>query len=64
MKLEFPQQTWEKYSNTKFHKNTSSGTRVVYLPTDRKTDWHDKANCRFLEFYEPAYNQSVNAAPV
>ena len=29
MKLEFPGQIFEKYSNIKFHKNPSSGSRVV-----------------------------------
>ena len=29
MKLEFPQQIFEKYSNIKFHGNPSSGSRVV-----------------------------------
>jgi hypothetical protein len=29
MKLEFPRQSFEKYSNIKFHKNLSSGSRVV-----------------------------------
>ena len=29
MKLEFPRQIFEKYSNVKFNKNPSSGSRVV-----------------------------------
>jgi len=29
MKLEFSQQSFEKYSNIKFHENSSSGSRVV-----------------------------------
>ena len=29
MKLEFYQQFFKKYSNTKFHENPSSGSRVV-----------------------------------
>jgi len=29
MKLEFSRHIFEKYSNTKFHGNQSSGTRVV-----------------------------------
>jgi len=29
MKLEFSRQIFEKYSNTKFHENPTSGSRVV-----------------------------------
>jgi len=29
MTLEFSKQIFEKYSNVKFHENTSSGSRVV-----------------------------------
>jgi len=29
MKLEFPGQTFEKYSNIKFHENPSSGSTAV-----------------------------------
>jgi len=39
MKLEFSGQIFEKSSNTKFHKNPSSGrSRVPFRPTDRQTD--------------------------
>jgi len=39
MKLEFSQQTFEKYSNIKFHENPSSGSRVVTCgQADRRTD--------------------------
>jgi len=39
MKLEFYRQSFEKYSNIKFHKNPSSGNRVVPCgETNRRTD--------------------------
>jgi hypothetical protein len=39
MKLEFFGQNFEKYSNTKFYENPSSGSRVVPCGlTDRRTD--------------------------
>jgi hypothetical protein len=43
MKLEFFQQIFEKYANMKFHKNPSSGSRVVRCglrerQTGRRTD--------------------------
>ena len=43
MKIEFPRQIFEKYSNIKFHYNPYSGSRVVpygkrYGRTDRPTD--------------------------
>jgi hypothetical protein len=38
-KLEFSGQTIEKYTNIKFHENTSSGSRVVACgQTDRRMD--------------------------
>jgi len=38
MNLEFYEHIFEKYSNTKFHKNLSSGSRVVSCRrTDRQT---------------------------
>ena len=38
MKLEFSRHVFEKYSNIKFHKNTSSGSRVVQCGrTDEQT---------------------------
>ena len=36
--LEFSQQIFEKYTNTKFIENPSSGNRVVPCGTDRQTD--------------------------
>ena len=44
MKLKFSRHRFEKYSNTKFHENPSSGSRGV--PSGR-TDRHDDANSRF-----------------
>jgi len=39
MKLEFPGHIFEKYSNIKFHKNPSSGSRVIPCGrTDGQTD--------------------------
>jgi hypothetical protein len=38
---------FEKYSNIKFHENTSSGSRVVPC---RQTKVHDAANGRFSQF--------------
>ena len=39
MKLQFSQQIFKKYSNIKFHKNPSSGSRFVWRGwTDRQTD--------------------------
>ena len=37
MKLEFSQQTYEKYSHINFNENPSSGSRVYYTRTDRQT---------------------------
>jgi hypothetical protein len=50
--LEFSRQVFEKYSNTKFHKNPSRRTPVVPCgrtdrQTDRPTDRYDQANSRF-----------------
>ena len=49
MKLEFSWQISEKYSNTKFHQNSCSGSRDVPC---RRTDRHDKANSRFSHICE------------
>jgi hypothetical protein len=51
IKLEFYQQSFEKYSNFKFHENPSSGSRVV--PCGR-TDGHDEVNSPFSQFCEHA----------
>ena len=42
MKLEFSRQSFEEYSNIKFHENPSSA------------DTHDEANSRFSQFCERA----------
>jgi len=42
MKVSFSRHIFEKYSNIKFHKNPSSGSRVVqYGRTDEHTDRQD-----------------------
>ena len=51
IKLEYSRQTFKKYSNRKFHKNPSSGSRVA---THGQTDSHDDANSRFAQFCERA----------
>jgi hypothetical protein len=38
MKIEYSEQVFEKYSNIKFHEYPSSGSRVVSVRTDRRTD--------------------------
>jgi len=59
MTLEFPGQMSEKYLNIKFHKDPSSGSRVVSRGrtdgrTDRQTDIRDEANSHFSQFCESA----------
>jgi len=55
MELEFSRQMFEKYSNIKFNRNPSIGSRVVPCRRrDRRTDEHDTANSRFSKFYEHA----------
>jgi len=48
--LEFSQQIFEKYTNTKFIENPSSGNRVVPCGTDRQTDGFDTANSCCSQF--------------
>jgi hypothetical protein len=55
MKLEFSRYIFKKFSNTKFHYNVYSGSRVVPCgrtdrQTDNQTDRHDKVNSRFSQF--------------
>ena len=50
-KISFSRQLFKNYSNTKFHKNPSSGSRVVScgrtdLWTERRTGRHYEANSR------------------
>jgi len=47
MKLEFPGQIFEKFSNIKFHENPSSVSRVV---TRGRTDRQGEANRRISQF--------------
>jgi len=58
MKLEFSRQIFEKYSNTEFHENPSSGSPVV--PCGH-TARHDEANSRFSQFRERALNKPLGA---
>jgi hypothetical protein len=55
VKLEFSVQILKKYSNIKFHDNTSSGRRVVPSGrTDGRKDRHDEANSHFSQFFKRA----------
>ena len=46
---------FEKYSNIKFDVNLSSGSRVAQCgESDLRTDRHNEANSRFLQFCERA----------
>jgi len=52
MKLEFSGHIFEKYTNIKFHKKSSSGSRVVPCGqterrTDRQTDNQEEDTIRF-----------------
>jgi len=47
----FSRQIFYKSSNTKFHENPSSGSRVVLC---ERTDGHDEANSLFSKFCERA----------
>jgi len=48
IKLEFPQQIFKKYSNIKFMKTCPVGTKLFH--EDRRTERHDIASSRFLQF--------------
>ena len=61
MKLEYSLRVFERYSNTKFHENSSSGSRVV--PCGR-TDRQDKANSRFEQFRESAQQKCEQFQPL
>jgi hypothetical protein len=58
IKREFSGQIFEIYSNIKFNGNPSSGSPVV--PCGR-TDRHEEANSRFLQFSHHAYKRSKAA---
>ena len=65
MKLEFSRQGLEKYSNIRYHGNSSSGSRVVPCSrTDRQTDRHDEASSRFSQFCEERLESKIEAAQV
>jgi len=49
MKLVFSLQSFEKYSNIKFHENPSTGNSVVIRG---RKDRHDEANSSFSKFCE------------
>jgi hypothetical protein len=51
MKLEFSRQSFQKSTNIKFHKNRSTGSRVVACG---RTDGHVEVNVCFSQFYERA----------
>ena len=53
MTLEFSRQIFEKYAGIKFHENQLSASGIVPCGwKERRTDKHDEANSRFLQFYE------------
>jgi hypothetical protein len=60
MELDFFRQVFEKHSNTKFHENLASGSRVVPCgQTDGRTDGHDESNSRFLQFCERVERKEI-----
>jgi len=50
MKVEFSRHTFEKYSDTKFHKTPFIGSQIVQCG---RTDGRE-ADCRFSQFCERA----------
>ena len=56
MNLEFSRQSFEKYTNIKFHENPSSGRRVV--PREQ-TDSHDEAKRHFSHFLRMYLNMET-----
>ena len=55
MKLKSSRRTFEKFSNTEFHDNPSSGNRSV--PGGRAAGRTEEANSRFSQFCERAYEK-------
>jgi hypothetical protein len=49
MKLDFPHQIVEKFSNIKFNENLWEASRS--MRTDRQSDTHDEANGSFPQFF-------------
>jgi len=53
IKLELSGHIFENYSNIKFYKIASNGSRVAPC---RQTERHEEANSRYSQFFEFAYN--------
>jgi len=65
MKLEFSRQIFEKYSNTKFYENPSSGRQVTACrwtdgQMDGQTDRYDENISRPSPFCEGTKNMYIN----
>jgi len=61
MKIEFSQQIFEKYSYIKFHKNASSGSRVVpFGRIDGRTDRREERQTDITKLIV-AFRNFVNA---
>jgi hypothetical protein len=61
MDIKFPLEIIERYYNTKFLENPSSGSRVVPCGRrDRQKDRHDEANSRFSQFCERAQKRDLH----
>jgi hypothetical protein len=58
MKLDISRQTFEKYSNTKFHENSFLGAQLfrTHGRTDKQTNGHVETNSRFSQYCESASN--------
>ena len=54
IKHEFSRQVFEKYWINRFHKNPSSGVRLVAKWTDGQRDKRDEGDSHLLKFFEPA----------
>jgi hypothetical protein len=48
--LKFSRHIFEKYSNIKFNENSSSGSPIFFMRTDK----HDETNSLFSQFRERA----------
>jgi len=61
LNTEFSQHIYDKYSNTKFHRNSSSGNRIFLCrQTDRRRDRHGEANRSFPKLCERAQKKNKN----
>jgi hypothetical protein len=56
MKIEFSQQSFEKFSNNNFHENPSTWNRVVPFG---QTDRYDKPIVAFRNFAKAPKNQNI-----